>query len=66
VFEVVDQAAARRIVDEGVRRRLPATIQDVQAARPLVTISHREYERDAAEMLVRSIDPDAKRQLDSH
>jgi hypothetical protein len=66
VFEVADQSVAQRIVEEGVRRRLPVQIQDVDAARPLVTVTHREYERDAAEMLVRSIDPEAKRHLDSH
>jgi hypothetical protein len=66
VFEVSDQTVARRIVEEAARRRLAGEIQDADAARPLITITHREYERDAAEMLVRSIDPAARRQLDSH
>jgi hypothetical protein len=66
VFEVSDQTVARRIVEEAVRRRLPCIIQDSDADRPLITITHREYERDAAEMLVRSIDPSASRQLDTH
>lgn len=66
MFEVADQTVARRIVEEGVRRKLPTKIQDPAAQRPLITITHREYERDAAEMLVRSIDPLATRHDDSH
>jgi hypothetical protein len=65
VFEVADQTVARRIVEEGVRRKLPVTIADGDAERPIVTITHREYERDAAEMLIRSVDPTARRLLDS-
>lgn len=66
VFEVSDQTVARHIVEEAVRRRLSAKVQDTDAEKPLVTITHREYERDAAEMLVRSLDPSARRLLDAH
>ncbi len=62
VFEVSDQATARLIGEEAVRRGLRCDIQDPDAERPLITITHREYERDAAEMIVRSLDPAAQRQ----
>ena len=65
VFEVSDQTVARRIVEEAVRRKLACKIEGTEAARPLITITHREYERDAAEMIVRSLDPSARRLLDA-
>ena len=65
VFEVSDRTVARRIGEEAVRRGLRCEIQDSDAVRPLITITHREYERDAAEMIVRSLDPSAERQLDT-
>lgn len=61
MFEVADQAVARRIVAEAVRRKLAGAIQDADAEHPVITVTHREYERDAAEMLVRSLDPTARR-----
>jgi hypothetical protein len=66
VFEVSDQTTARRIGEEAARRGLRCDIQDSNAVRPLITITHREYERDAAEMIVRSLDPSAQRHLDTH
>lgn len=65
VFEVADPEVAHRIVDEAVRRKLPAEIRDPTAARPLVVVTHREYERDAAEMLVMSLDPSASRHVEA-
>lgn len=64
VFEVADPEVAQRIVDESVRRKLRATIRDATAGRPLVIVTHREYERDAAEMMVMSVDPSARRHLE--
>jgi hypothetical protein len=66
VFEVSDTTAARLIGEEAVRRGLRYEIQAGDAVRPLITITHREYERDAAEMIVRSVDPTAERHLDTH
>jgi hypothetical protein len=65
VFEVSDQTVARLIVEEAVRRKLACKIEDPEAARPLITVTHREYERDAAEMIVRGLDPSARRLLDA-
>jgi hypothetical protein len=65
VFEVSDQTAARRIGEEAVRRGLRYQIEDLEAVRPLITITHREYERDAAEMIVLSVDPAARRTTDT-
>jgi len=63
VFEVANQTIAARIVAEAARRNLPGEIQDPAAEHPLIVITHREYERDAAEMLVKSLDPSARRHL---
>lgn len=65
VFEVADPEVAQRIVDEAVRRKLPAKIHDASPARPLIIVTHREYERDAAEMLVMSLDPSARRHIEA-
>jgi hypothetical protein len=65
VFEVSDTTAARLIGAEAVRRGLRYEIEDGDAVRPRITITHREYERDAAEMIVRSVDPTAQRHLDT-
>ena len=61
VFEVADSEVAQRIVAAAKLRRLPCEIQDAGPGRPLVIVTHREYERDAAEMVVKAIDPTARR-----
>jgi hypothetical protein len=66
VFEVANQTVAQNILEEAIRRKLIGEVQDAAADRPLITITHREYERDAAEMLVRSFDPTARRHSDQH
>jgi hypothetical protein len=61
VFAVADASTAERIRQAAVAAGLKCEVHESETAGTQVTISHREYERDAAERVVLGVDATAER-----